>query len=114
MIILELLRDPVWGGLSVLVTLVLAAVTVYLQRSKDQQRQSDEGTEQQKTEQRNIPSGMFQTYPIPKTLLLAGIFCMFLGFTLSANPLGEGGLFLVFVGLIYGLVGLVYRLIFRG
>ena len=111
--VLGLLRDDMWGGLSVIVTLLLAAVTVFLQRRKDQQRQSDEehqgdeGTEQQKTEQRNIRAGMFQTYPVSKTLLLTGIFCMFLGFTLRSDPLGEGGLFLV-------IVGLIYRLIFRG
>ena len=92
--VLELLRDDMWGGLSVIVTLLLAAVTVFLQRRKDQQRQSDEehqgdeGTEQQKTEQRNIRAGMFQTYPVSKTLLLTGIFCMFLGFNLRSDPLG--------------------------
>ncbi len=36
--VLELLRDDMWGGLSMIVTLLLAAVTVFLQRRKDQQR----------------------------------------------------------------------------
>jgi hypothetical protein len=103
---LDFLRDPVWGGVGVLITLLITVGgQVILRRRRDE---SSRGSNAR---------GFLRTFSAPKALIYAGIGCMFLGFVLPSDTWGSGGLFLLSVGVIFAaflaLKGLVRMIIDR-
>lgn len=103
---MDFLRDPVWGGVGVLITLLITVGgQVILRRRRDE---SSRGSNAR---------GFLRTFSAPKALIYAGIGCMFLGFVLPSDTWGSGGLFLLSVGVIFAaflaLKGLVRMIIDR-